>query len=152
MLTNIITSTAQTVGDSHPLNKSLKQQASVSIELCSVFKALANDSPEKIFLLKFWLRMAEIYHQFWTNAQGELPTDVWVRVLLKIGETATKEAIGHFIKQGHKYPPTLPEFYAATYRYRLDPVRFFFAWPRPPSNPVKVKAHLATIKAALSGA
>ena len=150
MLTSIITSTAKTADNSHLLNKSPRQPASVSIELCSVFKGLPDDSPEKRFLLKFWLRMAEIYHQFWTNAQGELPTDVWARALLNIGETAAKEAIIHFVKQGHKYPPTLPEFYAATYRYRLDPKRFFLALPRPATNPVMVKAHLAMIKAALS--
>lgn len=152
MLTSHITTTAATAADLRPPNRSPVRQALVSIELCTVFKALPADSPDKKFLLTFWLRMAEIYHQFWTNAQGDLPTDVWARVLLTIGESAAQEAIRHFIKQGHKYPPTLPEFYAATYRSRLNPNRFFLRLDKPPPDPLLVKAHMAKIKAALASA
>jgi hypothetical protein len=143
---------AQSADNTHRQNGSQEPQGFKSIELCRLFNAYPQDAPERLYLLKFWLRMAEMYRQLWTHAQGDLPTDLWAKALLQVGEKAAFATLVHFLKNGQTYPPTLPEFYAATYRYRLDPSRFFFALPRPPSNPVKVKAHLATIKAALSGA
>ena len=90
--------------------------------------------------------MAEIFQQFWTNAQGNIPTDMWAQTLLAMGEESTQAAIIYFIKKGDKFPPTLPEFYAASYQSRLKVDRFSLPLKKPVGCRVTAKKHLTTIK------
>jgi len=94
--------------------------------------------------------MAEIFQQFWTNAQGTVPTDMWAQTLLAMGEESTQEAIVYFIKKGEKYPPTLPEFYAAGYQYRLRQARYDLPKQTPVFDREKGKAQLALLKKSLN--
>ena len=140
-----------TVTDDSPLPRSWQKQTDINpIELSTVFKNLDPHSPEHRFLLIFWIRMAEIFQQFWTNAQGTVPTDMWAQTLLAMGEESTQEAIVYFIKKGEKYPPTLPEFYAAGYQYRLRQARYALPKQTPVFDREKSKAHLATLKTYLN--
>ena len=68
------------VTDDSPLPRSWQKQTGINpIELSTVFKNLDPNSSEHRFLLIFWIRMAEIFQQFWTNAQGTVPTDMWAQ-------------------------------------------------------------------------
>ncbi|MEY3787968.1 MAG: hypothetical protein RIQ94_376 [Pseudomonadota bacterium] len=125
-------------------------QDSNAIELCTIFKELDTGSHEYRFLIIFWIRMAEIYQQFWTNAQGSLPTDMWSQTLLKMGEQSTQEVIVHFIKKGDKYPPTLPEFYAVGYQSRLRKDRFYIPTLQPIICRNTAQEHLKKIKLSLN--
>lgn len=100
-------------------------------------------------MLKFWLRMAEVYRQLWTTSQGLLPTDIWATVLLKIGEQAAIEGLVFFVKQGQTFPPTLPEFYQASYRKKTGCFAPFVALPRPQLDKAVVFEYLKTIKTSL---
>ena len=140
-----------TVTDDSPLPRSWQKQTDINpIELSTVFKNLDPNSSEHRFLLIFWIRMAEIFQQFWTNAQGTVPTDMWAQTLLAMGEESTQEAIVYFIKKGEKYPPTLPEFYAAGYQYRLRQSRYALPKQTPVFDREKSKAQLELLKKSLN--
>jgi len=140
----------KTGGNTHQQNGSQEQLVSKSIDLCKIFNDYPVDARERLYLLKFWLRMAEMYRQMWTNAQGELPSDLWSKVLLQVGEQVAFSTLMHFLKVGQVYPPTLPEFYAATYRYRLSSQRFFIALPKQVTNKTIVSAHIKQIRTVLN--
>ena len=139
------------VTDDSPLPRSWQKQTAINpIELSAVLKSLDPQSPEHRFLIIFWIRMAEIFQQFWTNAQGTIPTDMWAQTLLAMGEESTQEAMVYFIKKGDKYPPTLPEFYAAGYQYRLRQARYALPKQPPVVDRDKSKAQLELLKKSLN--
>lgn len=84
----------------------------------------------------------------WTDTQGDTPTDLWARYLLKIGEKRASEALVGILKSGKTYPPTLPEFIAAS-KPAPSYYQVFKALPRPKANPKIVKAAITAMRSAL---
>ncbi len=119
-----------------------------TVELCRVFKSLPADSQDRQFLAAFWLRMAEAYRQLWTSSQGEVPTDLWAKCLLKVGSQRANLALVDFLKSGTMFPPTLPEFIAAA---KPAPMcqQLYKALPKPTPDPILARAAFRAMKAVL---
>lgn len=137
-------------GNSPQQNVSQSPLATQSIDLCKTFKKLPPESPERTFLLKFWLRMGEVYSNLWTDKQGDLPSDLWASMLLKVGEKNAINGIIKCIKSGNTFPPTLPEFYALC--NPTPEISYVKALPRPPLNKEIFGDCMSAVKAILGNA
>jgi hypothetical protein len=114
-------------------------------EMAGRFKRLPADSRERRFLVKFWLRMQELYGLAWFANYGDVPPDTWADALLVVGEELAGKSINALMARDCALGlPTLPEFMQLC--ESLKPRVYYQAQAKPKPTPDELAEAKANFK------
>lgn len=96
-------------------------------------------------ILLLWEFLAQTWGAKFLEEYGAKPNQAWSMALANVEPAAAKLALNILINGGSAFAPTLPEFIAATKKYRRPEDRAtVHALPR--QDPEKIKANLDKIR------